>query len=157
MFEFMKDIIEKSKKYPDGPNSFYPVSDNSIAEAERRLGRLLPPDLRSFFREVGCGFLTSPTGEPEAVVSSILNRFIGPDDVADLLLGEGELGRPDEEFDEGEFPFIELDVHLYVVLRPENGLPSAACWRFGSVLAPNLAEFIRRLMIDPQFYHNQMP
>lgn len=152
MFEFTKGLIETSKTMEDCYNSFYPVSPQQIAKAERRLELHFPADLIAFFHEVGCGFLRSPTGERPAGLSTLLNRFLDPTEIADLVTGVDESG-PNSGFPEGDLPFIEIGRRHYMILRRTDGGHSSVRWPYGEQITPSLVEFVRRLMVDPRFYH----
>lgn len=154
MFEFMNDIIERSKNDPEGANAFFPVSLSDIAEAESRLKRSLPDGLKTFFCEVGCGFLKAGRADLSHTKFNYLNRFLDPGEMADLCLGEDEDTMPSEGFAANELPFFEVGDQLYLVLRPDGNHPNAVCWSRGDRVVDDVQAFVRRLTNDPRFYHS---
>lgn len=154
MFEFMNDIIESSRKNPEGANVFYPVSQSDIAEAEIRLKRLFPDELKAFFGEIGCGFLKAGKADLSRTSFNYLNRFLDPGEIADICLGEDEDMAPSEGFAADELPFFEIADQLYLVIRPDGNNPHSICWPYGDPIADDLLIFVSRLINDPRFYHS---
>jgi antitoxin YxxD len=156
VFEFMSDIVEYSRNHPESPNVFFPVSQGDVLEAEARLGRVFPDELKAFFKEIGCGFLKAGLPERSRTRFNYLNRFLDPREIADVSSGIDEDLTPSEGFAANELPFFEIADQLYLVFRSSGDRPNAICWSLGREIAPDLAEFVRQLTIDPRFYHSSI-
>src|SRR5947207_6056686 len=102
MFEFLVKLMSDGRRDRAAANVFYPVAEDEIVRAEARLGRAFPPQLRAFFREVGCGFFTSASNQTPRPLLYYINRFLAPAQVAALALGEDEELAPSEGFGEGK-------------------------------------------------------
>lgn len=135
-------------KEPEYPNVRFPVSAEDIERAERRIGNRFPEQLRCFFSEVGCGFLKASQLETSRADFNYINRFLDPDEIADLLLGEDESVLPSEGFGDGELPFFEIGDQLYLVMREGR-----VCWPFGDVICDDFITFVTELVNHPRFYH----
>lgn len=152
MFEFLNDLVSACKAHPESGNQFFPLDAAKVSQAEARLGRAFPRDLVTFYNEIGCGFLRSPSTVPFQRPYCYFNRFIGPNEIVDLMVGEHP-ATPAEGFDDGEIPFFEVGEQLHLVLRSSESELYAVCWSCGEEVAPNLVEFVRRLMANPRFYN----
>lgn len=150
MFEFLSRYVNVT----EGPNSFVPVTQDEIVEAERRIGFSLPEQLRRFYREIGCGFLKAPKeSDPnDDTCFDTINRVVGPSEMADLYLGLDKWG-PAEGFLPGLVPFFDLGEDTYLVLKIMEPSDSAVYWPNGKrKVAGTLEEFFIRLHENPSFY-----
>lgn len=153
MFEFLNDFVTFAKQNPESANRFYAVSDSDIAEAEERLGKIFPSQLLAFFREIGCGFLTSSTNRPEPDVKFYhVNRFLDPNEIADLILHEDPDVEPSGGFNVDEMPFFEVGLRNYLVIRLKGEHPYSVHRMSGRLVAPDIVTFVRELKQDPRFY-----
>ncbi|WP_146117663.1 MULTISPECIES: SMI1/KNR4 family protein [Pirellulaceae] len=148
MFHFLTSIMRDGTGEPDFPNVRFPVTAEDIESAERRIGNPFPEQLRKFFCQIGSGFLKAPQSDTSRTDFKYINRFLDPDEVAELFLGEDEDIFPSEGFDDGELPFFEIGDRLYLVLRDGQ-----VCWPFGDVISQNLLAFVTELANNPRFYH----
>lgn len=148
MFHFLTTIMRNGTEEPDFPNVRFPVSAEDIESAERRMGNPVAEQLREFFSEIGSGFLKASQSDTSRTGFNYINRFLDPDEIAELLLGEDEDILPSEGFDDGELPFFEVGDRLYLVMREGQ-----VCWPFGDVISENLLTFVTELANNPRFYH----
>ena len=150
MFDYLKTFIGAH----DSPNDFYPVSKREIEIAEERLGFLFPSDLKTFFEEIGCGFLKIGVDDSKRD-PSLVNRFLSPKEIADILLDEDNMMRPYEGFLKGVMPFFDVGENTYLVLRPKSRTPNKVFWPDGKeTIAETFHEFVERLHKNADFYRN---
>lgn len=151
MFEFLDDVMPEWTEEVDHPNSRFSVSEKFIEQAESRMGRRFPEQLRTFFEEVGCGNLkASPTDDPKGVFNHF-NRFLSPNEVADLFLGEDEYHRPDDGFRPGLMRFFEVNEERFLVVQTTD--PEGAVVRSdGTVISKDLVTFTKELAENPSFF-----
>lgn len=153
MFHFLTDIMRDGEVEPEYPNVRFPVAVEEVESAERRIEIQFPEQLRAFFSEIGCGFLKASQAETSGTDFNHINRFLDPDEIADLFLGEDEGLLPSEGFDDGELPFFEIGDQLYLVIRVSDNGYGQVCWPFGDVVCNDLVAFVTELAIDPGFYN----
>jgi hypothetical protein len=147
-FDYLKRFV--SKEESSHPNWFTPLDESAVAEAEGRIGFRFPPSLRSFYLEIGSGFLA--TNEAGDKKTTSVNRFLTPAEVADLYLGDSEL-MPPEGFEAGELPVFEVGSDLFLVMRLAGGREAGIFRMSGTKVADNFSDFVRRLYYeDPRYY-----
>ncbi|MCI0430162.1 MAG: SMI1/KNR4 family protein [Rhodospirillales bacterium] len=152
MYEFLRRYVNVK----DGPNSFVPVTQNEILEAEKRIGLSLPEQLQTFYTEIGCGFLKAPRDSDlsDEKWFDNINRVVGPSEIADLYLGVAAWG-PAEGFLPGLVSFFDVGDDTYLVLKIKEPCDSAVYWPNGKrKVADTLEEFFIRLHENPSFYLN---
>ena len=152
MFEFLTKykVSHFDINMDYGPNVFFPLSENDISKQERRLGFDFPFQLRTFYKEIGNGFITANVSDAEKNIScSSINRFITPEEATDLYIGEDVVVMPEEGFGDDELPFFEIGDGLFLVMRKNcNGI----YWSLGDLVANDLVEFVKQLLDSPIFY-----
>lgn len=148
MFEF----LVKYRGLADGPRRFYSVEGADTEEAERQLGFPFPSELRTFYADVGYGWLGAED------LDSVRNLFVHPLDVVDLLNGSSEFA-PSEGFLAGDLPFFDAGGGRFLVVRPSSSMPRAVFRDSGESepVADNLVAFCRGLEKDPAFYMKAGP
>jgi hypothetical protein len=147
-FDYLKRFV--SKEESSHPNWFTPLGEPLVAEAEGRIGVRFPGSLRSFYLEVGSGFLAAnDTGDKK---TTSVNRFLTPGEVADLYLGDSEL-MPPEAFEPGELPIFEVGGDLFLVMRLAGDRDAGIFRMSGTKVADSFGDFVRRLYYeDPRYY-----
>lgn len=133
-----------------GKHTFYPVDVNEVEAAERRLGRRFPGELRTFFLEIGYGFLRSRD-------KGGVNRIMDPGSLADFVLGEGiHEGDPDREMyaDARFLPFFEVGDGVYLTLSLDEAGPDGVCpvYYFDTKIADSIRDFITRMDEQPGYF-----
>jgi hypothetical protein len=155
MFEFLINVMKDGMTDRAARNVRYPVDPKDIDEAEKRLGFKLPSQLRAFYEQIGCGFLRLPPNADDSRRLNYINRFLDPDEVATLYLGEDEDFDPSDGFDSTELPFFEVGDGLYIVIKMSGDDSNRVCWPSGEEISPDLVTFTRHLVEDPRFYHGK--
>jgi hypothetical protein len=117
------------------------IDSKWVASLEKKLS--VPMELFTCWAEIGCGFFSrNAAGER---LTDFQNRFLGPDEIEDLL-DVGVFDGPDP-FSEG-IPFFETADMGYFVLRADGAVYSVYKKRISS----SLASFLDGLMADPEFW-----
>ena len=86
-FSFLKKYVLPSEKVqapPEYKHKFYPLDISEVEEAEKRLNRTFPKELREFYLQIGYGFMCFHQ-------KTFDNLIMGPHSIADLILGVGRL------------------------------------------------------------------
>jgi hypothetical protein len=136
-------------------NVFYPIYENEIHESEKRLGFKFPSELRSFFLEIGCGFLIK--SHTDILSEYHNNSLLDPMSIADILLEGVDSGQlhPETEFLEGEMPFFEIgEMRDFFTMYPLGDKPNAVYDNLnGKIIEESFSKFIWRLYYEsPTFY-----
>ena len=148
MFDHLSKYIGAAKP----PNRLWLVKPNEIEDAETRLGFAFPYQLRRFYNEVGCGFLSQGV-EDKKRDPSLINGILGPSEVADLLCDADNPARPYEGFVDGVLPFFDVGENTYLVLLPRSDSPNRVYWPDGKqIIAEDLYEFFKELHRHAGFY-----
>lgn len=157
-FHYLKPfVLKRGESSHPLQNCLYPVYEKEIAGSEKRLGFLFPPELREFYLEIGCGFLsTSYKGEDTDTYS---NRILDPFSIADILLEGVDSGQlhPEASFRPGEMPFFEIgEMRDFFSMYPLSDKPNAIYDNIdGSLVTDSFSKFIWRLYYEsPTFYLN---
>lgn len=135
MFEKVKRICK-----------LYPLSENKILDAERRMGIRFPNDLSYFYKEYGYGFVINEKGA--------INRLIGPGGCADIRLRvDAYEFDPDLEmyeiYEDKALIFFEIDEGLYASI----GLDDGKIYYADEVIADSLEEFLEKI-VDPDYWND---
>ena len=80
----MKEYVLPSERVqapPDFKHKFYPLSMSEVEEAEKRLNRKFPKELREFYLQIGYGRMCINQ-------RTFMNLIMDPHSIADLILGE---------------------------------------------------------------------
>lgn len=147
-FDYLKGFV--SKEESGHPNWFTPLAESAVTQAEDRIGFRFPASLRSFYLEIGSGFLAANEAGDKKTTS--VNRFLTPGEVADLYLGDSEL-MPPEGFEPGELPIFEVGNDLFLVMRLAGDRDAGMFRMSGTKVADNFTDFVGRLYHeDPRYY-----
>jgi antitoxin YxxD len=83
-FSFLKKYVLPSERIqapPDFKHKFYPLLKREVEEAEQRLKRTFPKELREFYLQIGYGRMCIHQ-------RTFNNLIMDPHSIADLILGE---------------------------------------------------------------------
>ena len=153
MFEYLRKFVFSA---PDDPsaegNAFFPVSRDDITACERMIGFRLPDQLRTFYEEIGYGFLVVARGKQPHDRTDAVNRFSHPLQLAELYLGKTEFG-PEEGFPKSELPFFETADNYYFVMHPFDDYRNSVYASRGGLISLSFEVFVKDLYGDPDFYN----
>ncbi|HDX9632023.1 TPA: SMI1/KNR4 family protein [Bacillus cereus] len=137
-FDFIKNSHHK----------FFKLQENELIVAEERLGFAFPNELRSFYLEVGYGFIKGNNVDA-------INRIMDPDTIADITLREGIYEfDPDLEGiyeEEDKLVFYEINEGVYLTLDL-NTPQQTPVYFFETQIADSLEEFIRKINQDTEYF-----
>ncbi|MGY2614165.1 SMI1/KNR4 family protein [Bacillus pretiosus] len=137
-FDFIKNSYHK----------FFKLQENELIVAEERLGFAFPNELRSFYLEVGYGFIKGNNVDA-------INRIMDPDTIADITLREGIYEfDPDLEGiyeEEDKLVFYEINEGVYLTLDL-NTPQQTPVYFFETQIADSLEEFIRKINQDTEYF-----
>jgi antitoxin YxxD len=153
-FSFLKKYVLPSEHIqapPDFKHKFYPVGKREVEEAEHRLNRTFPKELREFYLQIGYGFMCINQ-------STFINRIMDPHSIADLILGEDiwEDYYLVEEIAEDPhlFPFFFLgdDCLIFLDLSQKTREGVHPVDYGGMIIAESLEDFLRKLDAKENYY-----
>ena len=127
------------------------LSDEDIVSQEKRLapyGYQFPEQLKAFWKEFGCGYLCPN--------DALDNGFEKPSTAVDIYLSEGEWAKVKLSFDlfvQNELPFFQIGHLDYITIGIEEGVNLGKVYRLGEEIAPNLVEFVQRILQNPSYYN----
>jgi hypothetical protein len=153
-FSFLKRYILPSPKVnePKQKHYFYPLKVDEVEEAEKRMNRKFPKELREFYEQIGYGFMWQDNE------NLFINRLMDPHSIADFILGEDfyedyyvlDVLEDNPHF----FPFFEVgdDSYMYFDLSQQNDKGICPVIYEGLKVASSLEEFLRRLDQKENYY-----
>jgi hypothetical protein len=166
LFEF---ILNDPEYVPDGggtvlggSNFFYPISEEQIFEAEKKLGHCFPEDLRQFYQKIGYGRFVEPkTPSPDYQFYStneILPPMVAARFAKGELIWEGQQNWMSESSYEllqpGDLPFFEIgDSTDFMVVKPLSDNPNAVWYMGAEKIEDSLERFIYNLYFDDPAYY----
>ena len=155
-YDYLKKYIN-SKDEEAGNNVFYPILEDEILKAEKKLGYTFPEELKEFWREIGSGFLWSSDPEKGIIQKTYPNRFSPPSEIASILLEGSESELISEEMlellEEDEVPFFNITGFDYLTYKTTD--ESFKVYNLSIKVADSLEEFVHRLYYEsPTYYLN---
>ncbi|ARU60929.1 hypothetical protein CBW65_07415 [Tumebacillus avium] len=151
-FFFLRKYVlhEGEDNASQGNHSFYSLEESEVLEAESRISREFPEELRSFYLEIGYGFLCIQSKQG-------INRIMDPMSVADFRLGEDiyEFDPDRELYDNvNSLVFFEVSEGSYLTMDVSQEEHNGECkiYYFGKAIANNLEEFLRRMDAEPNYF-----
>jgi len=136
-------LIKKNEE-----NSFYPVTENEIKEAEKELNLTFPKELVKFYIEVGYGFIKGS--------ESTINRIMDPYSVRDFRLRVNDFEfYPDieiyDEFESNKLIFFEgsESALMSIGLNEKDKNP---VYYYDIQIADSLEEFLRKIEENDKYY-----
>ncbi|MFC7441064.1 SMI1/KNR4 family protein [Laceyella putida] len=153
-YSFLKKYILRSEsdQAPGQKHTFYPLDQSQIIEAENRINRTFPRELKDFFEQIGYGFMCKD-GK-----NLFTNRLMDPHSIADLVLGENiyeDYYLIDELEEEPHlFPFFEVgdDSFIFLDLNQQSEKGICPVDYAGIKIADSLEEFMRKLDAQENYY-----
>ena len=146
MYEYLKKYQVKSEEVESNEKYiFYPIDDNEIKKAEKKLKIKFPYEMELFFREIGYGFFE---GEQDFV-----NLIMPPLLIVDFQLGIGEFEGYDKDdyIDEDECAIMDLGSDSYICLKVKGKLKGKICYGL-KVIANSFDEVVQKLDDEPNYY-----
>jgi antitoxin YxxD len=150
-FHFLRKFIftEDDDKAFKSKHSFYALSDQDIADAEKRLGASFPSELRQFYQAIGYGFLWNESED-------MMDRFMDPSSVVDFHLCEGMYEGQDaeEHYEENFLVFFEVSEVSYIAMdmSAKNQKGECPIYYLDAKIANSLEEFLVRLDANIDYY-----
>ena len=137
------ELIKANKE-----NSFYPVTESEIKEAENKLNLKFPRELVNFYIEVGYGFIKGSEFN--------INRIMDPYSVRDFRLRINDFEfYPDieiyNEFENEKLIFFEgsESALMSIDLNEKNSNP---IYYYDIQIATSLEEFLRKIEKNDKYY-----
>jgi antitoxin YxxD len=128
---------------------FFPVDKDEITEAEKRLQRRLPIELRNFYCSVGYGFLCNGK-------SFNVNRIISPIEIADFYDGindyVGDI-RIEDNISKDQLIFFEVSAQAFITIdasRPNEN--QCTIFYNKKKIANSLMEFLEKMDKQVDYY-----
>lgn len=162
-FNFLKDRIIKGSfddemafNWNNATGKFVLINTLSldeIAKQEERLtafGYHFPSELKAFWSEIGCGYLSSN--------DYAYNGLEDPHAVLDIYLNEGDWANINwgcNIFAQNELPFFIINDSDYITIGLEEGVNQGKIYRLGEEIAPNLTDFMQHILQN-DCYYNQL-
>ena len=159
-FNFLKDHIidwqleeEDHVNWHDASNQFIRSSipsSTEISKQEERLkalGYRFPLELKTFWDEIGCGYLCSN--------DRVDNGLEEPTTILDIYFREGEwsdIKLACDIIDKNELPFFRIRDLSYLTIGLEEGINLGKIYYCGDEIAANLIDFIKRILLNPIYY-----
>lgn len=156
-YSYLKKYI-KNKKIKSIANSFYPVSFESLEDAEILLNSKFPTQLKEFYDEIGYGFLITPEKPSDDYDFYNTNRINSPSMISDILIEGHESGlisnEAYESLEAGDLPFFEIgDSSRFLIMKLNSDNPNAVWTLSGIKIEDSFEKFIWRLYYEsPDFY-----
>lgn len=127
------------------------VNQTEIDSQEARLletGFTFPKDLKEFWTEIGCGYV-SPTDALDNALetpTNILDFYFNVGDWSDLKIAC-------DFFDHDELPFFFISGLDYITIGLKEGTNLGKIYRFGQEIAPSLSDFLQCILNDATFFN----
>ena len=150
-FCFLSEYVSLENDESNKKHRFYSIEETTIKSAEERMGIQFPDELKTFYKEIGYGFLNRGS-------DSAVNRLIDPDSVADIRLREDVYEfDPDLDIysDFTKLVFFEAIEGLYISIELTNKDESPVYY-VDTKIAESLEEFIRRIDEEGEYFYNLM-
>lgn len=139
MYEYFKSNVEKRNDL-----IFYKVTEDEIADSEKRIGFRFPQSLDTFYREVGYGFIKSSP--------NFINRIMAPMDIADFVCnGEAYEFVDRSIYDKNELVFMHISDEDFLTMEYKDGKEGTVKY-FGRTIADSFMEFLGRMLEMPGYY-----
>lgn len=151
MFDFLKEyVVANESVKSDQTPIFYPLKSEEIEEAEDLLKMKFPKELKSFYEEIGYGFLAASS-------KFFFNRFMDPFSVADFRLRQDiyeydpNIDGVDDEESLVFFEVTELNF-LTIKFKEENELGQCPIYSEDEKIADSLEGFLIKMEENPDYY-----
>ena len=141
MYDYLKPYIE-----PQGNANyqFYPVSQDEILEAEKRMEMAFPSQLKEFYQDIGYGFFNGDQFN--------INRIMSPSDIADFMCNDEPYDCIDKSiYEENEMPFMHISGEDFLTIV-SDGDDKGSILYFGTKIAESFYSFVEKMYREPNFY-----
>ena len=157
-YEYLNKYKDPELKFSGICNAFYPLSEEQIINAEKRIGFKFPSELRKFYEEIGYGFLQTSHNTPKDYEFYGFNYIESPQVIADIMLNGIESGYIIDStlnlLVPGDLPFFEMyDSSYFMIIKLNSNNPNAVWTDTGIKIEDSFQKFIWRLYHEsPDFY-----
>lgn len=145
MFEesFLKEYVINSYKEKSQRHIIYKVDIYDVINAENRMNKNFPNELREFYKNVGYGFICKDD-------KFHTNRIMGPSDIADYYCEDEVYSDVDRElYEEDDFIFFDLGQYGdFITISIKDG----SIKYFGKKIAKSLEEFLEKMDNETNYY-----
>jgi hypothetical protein len=158
MYEYLKKYVLDGHEGSRLPNNFWNISQKEIEEFEQKVGIVIPSELKTFYQEIGYGFLTHPYKYDAEYDFCNTNRIIPPSDLEDIVLNRVESGLIMEATLEllspGDLPVFEIgDSTDFMIMKPFSDNPNAVWYQGYEKIEDSFERFIYNLYYDDPSYY----
>lgn len=129
-------------------NIFYDVKEDMVHRAEQNMGVFIPNILKSFFEEIGYGFLETKKHN--------INRIMGPSSMEEFRLGKGQFENNEEievyeKYTSDKLIFFEVHESLYlsIGISKDN---IGKIYYYDKVIADDLNGFFDKFTLNEQYF-----
>lgn len=149
-FEFLKAYITEiyNSQHQEKKHVIYQL-ENDVSEAEERLGKHFPNELRELYLRVGYGFICN-------FDKTHRDRLMDPHSVVDFLLGEDNFidSSIRELYPENMLVFFEVGEGTYLTLDLDQEKEGGICpvYYFEKKMAASIEEFLKRMDEETDYY-----
>lgn len=139
-------MFEIIKNNPN--NTFYSVNKEMIITAEQNMGIIIPSILKSFYEEIGYGFLETKKYN--------INRIMGPSSIEEFRLCKGQFENSDEveileKYTSDKVIFFEVNESLYLSIGIAKGNIGKVFY-YDEMIAETLDEFFERYITNERYF-----
>ena len=151
-FEFLKEYVDDEKqnnkvKHNEKRHIFYKVERSDIDNAEIRMGRKFPDELKLFYLEIGYGFLCKED-------KTHTNRIMHPSDIADFYCEDEVYSYVDRDlYENNEMIFFDLGGEGdFITFKVGEQGKNSEVYYFGKKIADSLNDFLIKMNLDTNYY-----
>lgn len=116
MFDYLKPYIVEQEFEDNGKEHvFYRVKNTEIIESENRMDIKFPPELTSFFLEIGYGYFYDKD-------DCFIDVLMKPSAIADYRCGEGmyQYSEDRDFLEKNTLVFFEVDSNCHIHIKTEG-------------------------------------
>lgn len=150
-YDFLKEyVVDGQQSCEIKRHVFYGIDKNEITQAENRMGRKFPDDLKKFYFEIGYGFLCKDD-------KTHTNRIMHPRDIADFYSGDELYSYVDRDlYESNEMVFFALNGQGdFLTLRLDELKDYGAVYYFDRKISDSLKDFLMKMNQKTNYYMNE--
>lgn len=146
-FQFLKEyIVDISENNNEKRHIFYSIEQSEIINAENRIGREFPSELKEFYSEIGYGFLCKED-------KTHTNRIMHPSDIADFYCEDEVYNYVDRDlYESDELIFFDLGGEGDFLTLKLDEKDNGAVYYFGRKVAGSLKDFFIKMNQETNYY-----